>query len=125
MARSERDFYSQVIGRISLIILILGSIGTVALSAIKGLNIGFGFLIGAALSYVSFWRWQQVVSAIGPGSGKKSPWMFILRILALGVAAYVIIKFLGLNVGAVLAGLLVSAASVIIELIYELIYART
>lgn len=125
MARSERDFYRQVIGRISLIILILGSIGTVALTAIKGLNIGLGFLIGAALSYLSFWRWQQVVSAIGPGSGKKSPWMFILRILALGVAAYVIIKFLGLNVGAVLAGLLVSAASVIIELIYELIYART
>jgi len=125
MARSDPDFYSQVTGRISLIILILGGIGTAAAAAVKGIHIAFGFLIGAALSYLSFWRWRQVVSAIGPGSGKKSPWMFILRILALGIAAYVIIKFLDLNVGAVLAGLLVSAASVIVELIYELIYART
>jgi hypothetical protein len=38
-------------------------------------------------------------------------------------AAWVIIKFLGLNVAAAALGLLVSGAAVVLEIIYELIYA--
>jgi hypothetical protein len=50
---------------------------------------------------------------------------FVLRILATVGLAYVIIRFLGLNVAVAVAGLLVSAAAVLLEIIYELIYART
>src|SRR5438552_18657861 len=100
MAESERDFYSRFAGRISLFILFLGTIGTLALAAVKGLNIGLGFLTGSALSYLSFWRWREVVAALGPGSRTRSPWVFILRMLAFAGMAYVIIKFFGLNVAA-------------------------
>jgi hypothetical protein len=42
----------------------------------------------------------------------------------LGALACAIIKFLGLNVAAAVTGLLVSAAAVILEIVFELIYAR-
>ena len=74
---------------------------------------------------------RQLLGLTAPGAGAfpgrepKSSRFFIFRILLLGAAAYAIIKLLGLNVAVALTGLLVSAAAVILELIYELIYART
>jgi hypothetical protein len=47
----------------------------------------------------------------------------VLRLLALVALACVIIKYLRLNVAAAAVGLLVSGAAVILELIYEMIYA--
>jgi hypothetical protein len=42
----------------------------------------------------------------------------------LGAGGYVLVKVVGLNLTAALLGLLVVAASVILEILYELIYAR-
>ena len=91
----------------------------------NGIRIGLAFLIGATVSYVSFWGWRQVVDALAPGPKKRSSFPFVLRILLLVVVAYAIIKLLGLNVAAAASGLLVSAAAVLLELIFELVYART
>jgi uncharacterized membrane protein len=77
------------------------------------------------VSYLSFWGWQQVAAALGPTPKKRSSFGFTIRVILLGALACVIIKFLGLDVAAAVTGLLVSAAAVILELIYELIYART
>ena len=125
MADSEQQFYSQVIRRITWTILVLGLAGSVLLAGIKGIRFGFGFLVGSAISYLSFWRWQQVVGALGPGQTKRPAWMFILRILVLVVLAIMIIRFLKLDVAAAVSGLLVSAAAVVIEILYELVYAGT
>lgn len=125
MADSEQQFYSQVIRRITWTILVLGLAGSVLLAGIKGIRFGFGFLVGSAISYLSFWRWQQVVRALGPGQTKRPAWMFILRILVLVVLAIMIIRFLKLDVAAAVSGLLVSAAAVVIEILYELVYAGT
>jgi hypothetical protein len=125
MGEIDQGFYRRAVRRISWFILGLGLVGAAGLAARKGVPIGFAFLIGAAVSYLSFWRWQQVVNALAPGPKKTSIWFFILRIIVFGALACVIIKFLGLNVAAAVAGLLVSGAAVILELIYELIYART
>jgi len=64
------------------------------------------------------------VLALSPGAQQKGSWRFVFRILLLAAAAIAIIKLLGLNVAAAVTGLLVSAAAVILEIIYELIYAR-
>ena len=114
MAESEPDFYDRAIRRISLLTWILGLIGA-----------GLAFLIGASLSYASFWGWQQIAHAITPGRKPRSSKFFVFRILAIVALAYVIIKLLGLNATVAVAGLLVSAAAVLLEIIYELIYART
>jgi hypothetical protein len=125
MPTSDRLSYEQIIRRISRIILVLALLGASILAAIKGIRIGFAFLIGCAVSYLSFWGWRQVAAALGPTPKKRSSLGFTIRVILLGALACVIIRFLGLDVAAAVTGLLVSAAAVILELIYELIYART
>ena len=125
MPESEGQFYDRAIRRIHWFILILGLTGAIVLSFLRGPRIGFAFLVGAAVSYLSFWRWQQIVEALGPGQkNRRSSWFFVVRIIVFAALAYVIIKFLGLNVAVAVSGFLVSGAAVILELIYELIYAR-
>ena|SRR5437773_10105997 len=125
MPTSDRLSYEQIIRRITRIMLALALLGASVLAAVKGVRIGFAFLIGCAVSYLSFWGWQQVAAALGPTPKKRSSWGFTIRVIVLGALACVIIKLLGLDVAAAVTGLLVSAAAVILELIYELIYART
>jgi hypothetical protein len=121
---NDSEFYDCVVRRISRIILGLGLIGAAGLAAFKGVATGFSFLIGAAISYASFWGWRQIVDAFGPSPKKRKPAFFVFRLLALVAVAWVIIKFLGLNITAAALGLLVSGAAVVLEIIYELVYAR-
>ncbi len=121
---NETDFYERVVRRLSRIIPILGLIGAISVAILKGIPSGFAFLIGAAMSFASFWGWRHVVDAFGPNPKKRSPAFFVIRMVALAIGAWVIIKFLGLNVAAAALGLLVSGAAFILEIIYELIYAR-
>jgi len=125
MPESDPTSYQQVTRRIAWLILILGLLGAIGVASAKGIRDGLAFLIGASVSYLSFWGWQRVVDALTPGAKPRGARFFILRILFVGAAAYAIIKFLGLNVAVAVTGLLVSAAAVILELIFELIYART
>jgi len=48
-----------------------------------------------------------------------------LRYLLIGAAIYAIVKYLEINLVAILLGLFVSVAAVIFEILYELIYAGT
>jgi len=121
---SDIAFYDRVVRRISRIILMLGFGGAIGVAVLKGISSGFAFLIGAAVSFASFWGWRQIVDAFGPNPKKRNPVFFVIRLLALVAVACVIIKFLGLNVAAAALGLLVSGAAVVLEIIYELIYAR-
>jgi hypothetical protein len=118
-------FYAQVRQRITWFILVLGISGALIAGIRKGWGTGLAFLIGAAISYLSFWRWEQIVSSLGskPNFGSSRWWM--LRSIVLVLLAYVIIRVLGLNLVAALVGLLVSAAAVMLEIIYELIYGGT
>jgi hypothetical protein len=105
------------------LILILAVAGAVGWTAFQGIRFGAAFLIGAALSFASFWGWQRVVDALGPNPRKRANSFFVLRLIALGALACVIIKYLRLNVAAAAIGLLVSGAAVILEILYEMIYA--
>ena len=124
MAPHDPAFDARVLRRIHWIILILGIAGSIAFAVARGPRTGGGFLIGAAVSFLSFWRWEQVVNALGTKPTRKSLfWM--LRFLFVAALAYAIIRLARVDLKAALAGLLVSAAAVIIEIVYELIYART
>lgn len=127
MAGSETGSYEQFIRRVQWIILALGLAGAVGISLSRGVRSGTAFLIGAAISFTSFWGWQKVVDGLGPNprrnSSKPGRFFFVLRLIALVALAWVIIKFLGLTVATAALGLLVSGAAVVLEIIYELIYA--
>jgi hypothetical protein len=123
MIQPNDEFYDQVVRRISRIILVLGFAGAVTIAALKGVPSGFAFLIGSAISFASFWGWRRVVDAFGPNPKQRKAAFFVIRLFVLVAVAWVIIKFLGLNVAAAALGLLVSGAAVVLEIIYELIYA--
>ena len=122
----QESDYQRFIHNITRYILIFGLLGSVAVASFRGIRDGVAFLIGAAVSYTSFWGWQHLVNALTPGAKKRSTWFFTVRLLALAALAYGIIKFFGLNLAAAALGLLVSSVAVVYELIVELIlYART
>ncbi len=124
MPPGDQAFYERFIRRVTWIILALALTGSAVLAIIKGIRIGLAFLIGATVSYGSFWGWRQLVDALTPEPKKRSSFPLVLRILLLIALAYAIIKFLGLNVAAAASGLLVSAAAVLLELVFELVYTR-
>jgi ATP synthase I chain len=123
MPRDDPAFYERALGRIKLIILILGLAGAVVLAIWKDVRFGGGFLIGAAASYLSFWRWQRVVESIGRSAkARRPPWLLAVRFVVLMAAGYVIIMLTGFNPVAAVIGLLLPGAAVTCEILYELIH---
>jgi hypothetical protein len=120
---NEAEFYERVVRRIGWMIVSLGVAGAISVAAWKGVSTGLAFLTGAAISYASFRSWRRVADALGPNPKKPNPALYVLRMIAVVAGAWVIIKFLGLNLAAAAVGLLVSGAAVIIDIVYELIYA--
>lgn len=121
--KNDAEFYERVIRRIGWIIVALGIAGAIAATAWKGAASGIAFLIGAAISYASFRVWRRMADALTVNTKKPNSALYALRMIAVVAGAWVIIKVLGLNLGAAAVGLLVSGAAVVLEIVYELIYA--
>ncbi len=123
MAGSDDDAYLRVTGRIQRAMAVIALVGSLALAQRLGWRYGLGFLFGAGLSYLSLWRWKRVVESLGPAqTPAKTPAVasMLFRFALLVGAAYGIIRYLEVNPVAVLMGLLVSAAAVVVSLFFEL-----
>jgi hypothetical protein len=122
------DSYERALKRIIRFSLAVGAAGVIVTLVMRGPSTALGFLLGTALSFVNFLWWRSVAEAVG-GSGKalwrSSALVLSLRYLLIGGAIYAIVKILKITPEALLAGLLVSVAAVVLEALYELIYART
>jgi hypothetical protein len=110
-------------------VVALSVIGTAAASIYGGWRWGFGFLAGAVASYWNFRGIIGIADRLVQAAQKNAPrpragYRVVLRFLVLGIAAFVILKYSELNLTAAFAGLFVSVAAVILELLFELIYAR-
>lgn len=125
MVPSEASPYDRIVRRITWAMVVIGAFGTAAASVRLGWKFGVGFLLGAGLSYLSFWRWQRVVEALGAPSQGRLFVRMAARFLGLAAIAYGIVKYLEVNPVALFLGLLVSAAAVIVSILFELIYAGT
>lgn len=121
--KNDAEFYERVVRRIGWVIVALGLAGAIAAAIWKGLANGFAFLIGAAISYGSFRVWRRVAEALTVTTRKPNSALYAVRMIAVVAGAWVIIKVLGLNLAAAAVGLLVSGAAVVLEIVYELIYA--
>lgn len=119
-------WFDRALGRIRAAMLGLAVGGTVAAFFLGGWRTGLGFLAGALASLANFrWLHQLTASLGGKASPRKRLLVFLgLRYLGLALCGYVIVKFFGFNLTAALLGLFVAIAAVILEVFYELIYAR-
>lgn len=100
--------------------------GTVGLFVWAGWTWAAGFALGSAISWLNY-RWlKQVAYALGTADPPKRIAIVLgLRYLLLGGGAYVILRFSKISMPAVLLGLFVTVAAVIVEIIIQLAYART
>jgi hypothetical protein len=103
----------------------IGAGGALGLAAATGWPAGAGFALGAAVSCLNF-RWlKQIVEALGGGRVKRRLAILMgLRYLLMGLGAYVIVSFTPISLPAALAGLFVAPAAVVVEILFQLIYAR-
>lgn len=94
----------------------------------SGWATALGFLIGAAVSAINF-RWlhhlADSLDAAAPQPRKGLKLLLPLRYVLFAAAGYVIVKYFKVNILAALVGLFVAVAAVLVEIVYELVYART
>lgn len=128
MTTDDPARFDRAVGRLRHLMLGLAVAGAVGALVWKGRGWALGFAAGAAASLLNFNWLHQLVASIGPGGRRTGRRVFIFlgaRYVLLGVCGYVIVTVFGLNLTAALAGLLVAVAAVLLEILYELIYAGT
>lgn len=124
-ATPDERFLDRAVERIWKVMWCVAGGGAIALLVWRGWTWSAGWLIGSAVSALNF-RWlKQLTDALGGEAGKPRKAVFLgMRYLLLGGGAYVILKYSAISLPAALAGLFVSVAAVIVEILFELIYAR-
>jgi hypothetical protein len=119
-------FFDRALIRISKTIFAIAAGGLIIVFVWRGWTWGAGFALGAAASWLNY-RWlKQIVDALGQNrpARKRVAILAGMRYALLGGGAYVILHYSPVSVTAALAGLFVSVAAVIVEICFELAYAR-
>jgi hypothetical protein len=123
----NQEFYDRAMARIVRLALGFGLIGTIVAVAKFGLRGGSGFGAGVLLSLFSFHTFREVAESLGSAANRRRTTfaiLFALRYGLIGGAVYVIVRYLEVSLMAILAGLFVSAAAVIAEILYELGFSK-
>jgi hypothetical protein len=127
MTDSEELFFERAQERISKAMFAITAGGIITAWAWHGWTWGAGFALGAAASWLNF-RWlKQVVDVLGSKrpTRKRIAVLAGLRYLLLGGGAYAILHYSPVSLAAALTGLFAAVGAVIIEILYELTYARS
>ncbi|MBI3282431.1 MAG: ATP synthase subunit I [Acidobacteria bacterium] len=107
----------------------LAAVGSLVFLFWRGPAQAAGFALGSAASYLSFRWFRHLVDAIGESSPRAprraSMVLVTLRYFLFGALGYAIVNYFEAGFEGALAGFFVSVAAVILEILYELIYART
>lgn len=117
----------HLLKRLVNFILLLSVAGVMGAGAYRGWPAAAGFAIGAAASWWNFRSLRSVVQSLGAAasSGTLGAFAWILfRFIVLVLGAFVILRFTKFSLPAAFAGLFVPVGAVILEALFELIYAR-
>lgn len=117
----------RMLNRMTLIGVVLGAVGALALLVARGPKWGAGFLVGAAFSLLGLEWWKAIGRGLGSsekGSILGSATLLFLRLPVVMGAVYVIVRISGIASGAVVAGLLVSTAGIVLEVLYEAAFPK-
>jgi hypothetical protein len=109
--------------RITRIALVLSVAGVLATWNLAGPREAVGFLVGTTLSLITIRSWFKLAGSLGadgrvPGGGAAV--FLVLRYLLIAGAIYATIKGLKSSPTVLIAGLLVSFAAVLLELLFGL-----
>jgi hypothetical protein len=122
----DENYLNRSVGRMVRTMAAMSAAGVLLLWFWQGWHWGVGFALGAAASWLNF-RWlKKLVDSLAQAAAGKAPKnraaiMLGLRYLLLAAAGYVILRNSEISLAAALAGLFVSAAAVILEIVYQLV----
>ena len=127
----QDDFYAAAERRIWRFQLVLAGIGTAGAGWLTGWGGAAGFAVGAAVSSLNFLWLKQAVDALAAkatgaetaAARKKQKvlvWKFVGRYLLIAVAAYAILKHTAWDIRALLAGLFLFVAAILVEIGFEI-----
>ena len=120
-------FLGGAVGRIRHLMLLLGTLATVAVWFIWDWKIAAGVLLGCVVSYVNF-HWleralnslaERITHAGSRVSSTGTVLRFLLRYVFIGIGAYVIFKGSPASVYGFLGGLSLTVAAILCEAVYE------
>jgi hypothetical protein len=122
----DERYLERSVGRIIRSMAAISVAGVVLLWMWQGWRSGIGFALGAAASWLNFrWLKNLVDSLARDAAGHKlrnrAAIVLGLRYLLLAAAGYVIVRTSEISLAAALVGLFVSAAAVILEIVYQLV----
>ena len=123
---NDERFFEGALERIAKSAFAIAAGGLIVVTFLRGWTWGAGFAIGAIASWLNFRLLKQIVDALGQKRPvrKRLVAMAGLRYALLGGGAYVIMGFSSISWIATLIGLFVAVAAVIVEICFELLYAR-
>ncbi len=123
----DDERFERALGRISRMMLALAAAGAIGAAAWRGWSWGAGFAAGALAGWLNYRILKRMVNALGSRRPDRTgvAVMAGARYLLLGGAAYVTLRYSRISLPAALAGLFVPAGAVILEILFELIYAGT
>ncbi len=118
---TPNDPYAELVARLGKSIIAIGLIGAIVAAFQWGPNYGAGFAIGAAGAFLNMrWLANALLSPKGPAGV-----VLALRFGILGGGVYVILKVFEIAPLSILAGLLSAALAAVLEVLFQLFYART
>lgn len=116
-----------MVERVNRSMVLIGAIGVAIAAFGWGMAGAIGFAAGSAISFLNFrWLSKLALAAGGAEPYKRSTAILLaLRYLIFGAVGYAIFVFSETGFLAALAGCCILIPAVILEAIYELIYAGT
>jgi hypothetical protein len=121
----DEHFLERAVARMRQTMFAMALGGIIVAFAWRGFAWAAGFALGSVVSWLNF-RWlKQLVYTLGSDRARPRTAVRLgFRYVLLGGGAYVILKYSLVSQPAALAGLFVSVAAVIVEILFELVYAR-
>ena len=128
MTVSDEEIYRKAVTRMLRLIAVFAGAGSLAAFVWRGWKWGTGFAFGAGIAWVNFLLLKKLTESLGV-TGPKPPStggaVFLgSRYLILGGVVYATLRFTSISMLAAAMGLFVSLAAVLVEILFELAYAR-
>ena len=127
-SRTSEFDYRGAVRRLERIMLLLAAVGVIGFALAGRMPASAGFFAGSTIAILNF-RWlRKGVGSIGDTNRPpkmRSAAFLGMRYVLLAAALYAMMKLFGISLMAALAGILIPVAAAVVEILYELIYART
>jgi len=120
-AAEKTDSFAALVDRLGRWIVLVGLVSWVYVAIYWGWKSSLGFAFGVIAAYINV-RW--LANGLTRPGGIASGLLVIRFALAAG-AAYVILETFGISPLFVLAGLLSASLAAVLEIVFQIFYART